>query len=100
VIDELLPLIRGGGVVVLSGAGISTDSGIPDYRGPASPSRTPMTYLAFTADPENRGRYWARSFVGWHRIARAAPNASHRAVADLERAGLVDAVITQNIDDF
>jgi NAD-dependent SIR2 family protein deacetylase len=89
-----------GGVVVLSGAGLSTESGIPDYRGPSGSLRrhTPMTFQAFVRDPVARHRYWARSYVGWPLIGRARPNAGHAAVADLQRAGLVGAVITQNVD--
>ncbi|SIM73383.1 NAD-dependent protein deacetylase [Micromonospora cremea] len=99
-LDALTSLVAGGGVVVLSGAGLSTESGIPDYRGPSGVARrhTPMTFQAFTRDPLARRRYWARSHLGWRLIARATPNAGHRAVAQLQRAGLVDAVITQNVD--
>ncbi|MGC4807789.1 NAD-dependent protein deacetylase [Micromonospora sp. DT233] len=99
-IDALAGLLSGGGVVVLSGAGLSTDSGIPDYRGPSGVARrhTPMTYQTFVADAAARRRYWARSHLGWATIAGAAPNDGHRAVARLQRAGLVDAVITQNVD--
>ncbi|MCG5471266.1 NAD-dependent protein deacetylase [Micromonospora sp. LAH09] len=98
--DALTSLVAGGGVVVLSGAGLSTESGIPDYRGPSGVARrhTPMTFQAFTRDPLARRRYWARSHLGWRLIAGAAPNAGHRAVAGLQRAGLVGAVITQNVD--
>ncbi len=98
--QELAELVAGGQVVVLSGAGLSTESGIPDYRGPSGVARrhTPMTYQAFTRDPVARRRYWARSHLGWRLIARATPNAGHRAVARLQDAGLVDAVITQNVD--
>ncbi|MET7707791.1 NAD-dependent protein deacetylase [Micromonospora sp. NPDC005413] len=98
--DALASLVAGGGVVVLSGAGLSTESGIPDYRGPSGVARrhTPMTFQAFTRDPLARRRYWARSHLGWRLIAGAAPNAGHRAVAGLQHAGLVDAVITQNVD--
>ncbi|MFI6269451.1 NAD-dependent protein deacetylase [Micromonospora zamorensis] len=98
--DALTSLVAGGGVVVLSGAGLSTESGIPDYRGPSGVARrhTPMTFQAFTRDPLARRRYWARSHLGWRLIAGAAPNAGHRAVAGLQQAGLVDAVITQNVD--
>ncbi|WP_410809213.1 NAD-dependent protein deacetylase [Micromonospora sp. 067-2] len=99
-LEALTPLVAGGGVVVLSGAGLSTESGIPDYRGPSGVARrhTPMTFQAFTRDPVARRRYWARSHLGWRLIARAAPNAGHRAVTRLQRAGLIDAVITQNVD--
>lgn len=98
--EAVRALVAGGGVVVLSGAGLSTESGIPDYRGPSGVARrhTPMTFQAFTRDPLARRRYWARSHLGWRLIAGAAPNAGHRAVAGLQRAGLVDTVITQNVD--
>lgn len=96
-LDEVL---SAGRVVVLSGAGMSTDSGIPDYRGESGRVRPakPMTYQAFTASAEARRRYWARSHVGWRHIALAAPNAAHFAVAELEALGLVDGLVTQNVD--
>jgi NAD-dependent SIR2 family protein deacetylase len=99
-LDALAELLGDGGAVVLSGAGLSTDSGIPDYRGATGSLRrhTPMTYQTFLHDPRGRHRYWARSFVGWRQIRAARPNAGHRAVADLQRAGLVAGVITQNVD--
>ncbi|MCW2621716.1 MAG: silent information regulator protein Sir2 [Frankiales bacterium] len=97
---RLADLVGDGGVVVLSGAGLSTESGIPDYRGPSASERVvnPMTYQVFTRDPVARRRYWARSHVGWRVIARATPNDGHRAVAQLQRLGLVDGVVTQNVD--
>jgi NAD-dependent SIR2 family protein deacetylase len=98
--DRLVDLVAGGRVVVLSGAGLSTESGIPDYRGPSGVLRRqlPMTYQAFTGDPAARRRYWARSHLGWRHIADAAPNAGHRAVTELERRGLLAGIITQNVD--
>jgi len=97
--ERLVELLRGGNITVLSGAGLSTESGIPDYRGPDGRRRvTPMTYGEFVASPANRQRYWARSFVGWRRFADAGPNDGHRAVADLQRLGLVRAIMTQNVD--
>jgi NAD-dependent SIR2 family protein deacetylase len=93
-----ITLLHGRRVVVLSGAGLSTDSGIPDYRGPGAPSRRPMTYDQFVSEPGAQQRYWARSHVGWRRMAQAQPNDGHRAVAALEDAGIVTSVITQNVD--
>jgi len=99
-VAALATLLAEGGALVLTGAGISTDSGIPDYRGPTSARRrhAPMTYDAFVGDPVARHRYWARSHVGWPQIATARPNDGHRAVASLQRAGLLHGVITQNVD--
>ncbi|MBO3744315.1 NAD-dependent protein deacetylase [Actinoplanes flavus] len=99
-VARLDALVAEGGVVVLSGAGLSTDSGIPDYRGPSGSARrsTPMTYQTFTGDPVARRRYWARSHLGWRTIGGAHPNDGHRAVARLQESGLVDGVITQNVD--
>ncbi|WP_223778737.1 NAD-dependent protein deacetylase [Streptomyces sp. 135] len=96
----VVDVLGAGGVLVLSGAGISTESGIPDYRGKGgSLSRhTPMTYQEFTADHEARRRYWARSHLGWRTFGRARPNAGHRAVAAFARHGLLTGVITQNVD--
>jgi NAD-dependent SIR2 family protein deacetylase len=91
-------VLAGRRVVVLSGAGISTDSGIPDYRGPDAPARRPMTYDEFVSGPAARQRYWARSHIGWQRMNEARPNDGHRAVAALEHAGVVTTVVTQNVD--
>src|SRR6188508_1899297 len=90
--------MRGRRIAVLTGAGVSTDSGIPDYRGEGAPVRTPMTFQQFLADTEYRKRYWAGSHLGWRRFDGAQPNRGHLALADLEAAGLVDGVITQNVD--
>jgi NAD-dependent SIR2 family protein deacetylase len=87
-----------GRVVVLTGAGLSTDSGIPDYRGPGAPVRMPMTFQEFVATPESQRRYWARAHVGWSRMGSAEPNEGHRALARLEAAGRVSFLITQNVD--
>ena len=99
-LDRLRLLVNAGGVVVLSGAGISTDSGIPDYRGPngALRARLPMTIREFTGSAQARRRYWARSQIGWRRMRAAAPNDNHRAVAALQRAGHISGLITQNVD--
>ncbi|QRP49329.1 NAD-dependent protein deacetylase [Amycolatopsis sp. FDAARGOS 1241] len=99
-VAEVAEVVARGHVVVLSGAGLSTESGIPDYRGESGSLRrhTPMTYDEFTASAEGRQRYWARSHLGWRTIARAEPNSGHHAVAALRRAGLLSGVITQNVD--
>ena len=92
--------LRHGPAVVLSGAGMSTASGIPDYRGPAgSLSRhRPMTYQEFRHDPNAVHRYWARSFIGWRVMNQARPNSAHYALVELERAGMINGIITQNVD--
>jgi NAD-dependent SIR2 family protein deacetylase len=95
---ELIAVLGGRRVAVLTGAGMSTDSGIPDYRGPDSPPSNPMTIRQFTSDPLFRQRYWARNHVGWRHMDDTQPNAGHRALAALERAGAVIGVITQNVD--
>jgi NAD-dependent SIR2 family protein deacetylase len=95
---ELVALLHGRRVAVLTGAGMSTDSGIPDYRGPDSPPSNPMTIRQFTSDAVFRQRYWARNHVGWRHMDDTLPNAGHRALAALEHAGVVTGVITQNVD--
>ncbi|QWF85238.1 NAD-dependent protein deacetylase [Amycolatopsis sp. CA-230715] len=93
-------MLAAGRVVVLSGAGLSTESGIPDYRGESGSLRThtPMTFDEFAGTATGRRRYWARSHLGWRTIARAHPNDGHRAVTALHAAGYVTGVITQNVD--
>ena len=96
--SALADLMRGRQTVVLTGAGISTPSGIPDYRGPDSPARTPMTYQQFIGDPDFRRHYWARNHLGWRHMEAARPNAAHLQLAAWERRGLVAGVVTQNVD--
>ena len=97
--EAIVDAVAAGGVTVLSGAGLSTESGIPDYRTAAGERRIqPMTAAELLATAEARQRYWARSYVGWPRFAAARPNIGHEAVAQLQRAGLVDTIITQNVD--
>ena len=83
--------------MALTGAGISTDSGIPDYRGPTSVRATPMQYGEFVGSRSAQQRYWARSYLGWRRIGTASPNAGHHALVELEQHGLLG-IITQNVD--
>jgi NAD-dependent deacetylase sirtuin 4 len=96
--ESLVALLEGHRLAVLTGAGISTDSGIPDYRSPGRPPRNPIQHRQFVSDAAWRQRYWARSVVGWERFRHARPNAIHHALANLERCGLVTGVVTQNVD--
>ena len=93
-----LDLLAGRRFLALTGAGMSTDSGIPDYRGPNAPARRPMTYSEFVSGPDAQQRYWARSHLGWSRMRRAEPNDGHRALAGLEATGRTSLLITQNVD--
>jgi NAD-dependent SIR2 family protein deacetylase len=97
-LDRALGVLAHRPLVALTGAGLSTDSGIPDYRGPGSPRRTPMTYQEFLSGEAAQRRYWARSHVGWARMVHAVPNSGHRALAALERCGALHGLITQNVD--
>jgi len=97
-LDEAIGLMRGSRVAVLTGAGVSTDSGIPDYRGQGAPVRTPMTMQTFVASEAARKRYWAGSHLGWRTFGTALPNDGHRALARLEESGVVSGVVTQNVD--
>ena len=95
---RLVELARGKRLVALTGAGCSTASGIPDYRGPGAKPRTPIQHREFVDRAVARQRYWARSMVGWPTMAAARPNLAHRALAALERSGALAGVITQNVD--
>jgi NAD-dependent SIR2 family protein deacetylase len=99
-VTQLVDVLARGGALILSGAGLSTESGIPDYRGPTGLARraTPMTYQTFISSAAARRRYWARSHIGWPSIARAVPNRGHHAVAELGHRGLLAGIITQNVD--
>ncbi len=100
ILDEAAWYLAKRRIAVLTGAGISTESGIPDYRGPkgALRRRIPIRYHQFLSDPDGRRLYWARSAVGWPRAASAGPNAAHFALARLEETGLITSIITQNVD--
>jgi NAD-dependent SIR2 family protein deacetylase len=96
--EEAIVALSGRTIVALTGAGISTDSGIPDYRGDGAPRRTPMTIQQFVGEERARKRYWAGSHLGWQRFHAAQPNRGHRALVDLESSGILTGVITQNVD--
>jgi NAD-dependent SIR2 family protein deacetylase len=93
-VERVLDFLADRPLVVLTGAGCSTDSGIPDYRGPGRPARTPMTYQEFVSGPEAQRRYWGRSHLGWGRMKGADPNAGHHALARVDP----ELLITQNVD--
>lgn len=98
VIESARALLEGRHAVVLTGAGVSTDSGIPDYRSAGAPKQTPMTIAEFRSGPAARQRYWARSHIGWERIAAAEPNGGHLAITAMQAAGALGTIITQNVD--
>ncbi|GAB88626.1 Sir2 family NAD-dependent protein deacetylase [Gordonia rhizosphera] len=97
-IDRMRALLAGRRLVALTGAGISTESGIPDYRSPGAPARTPMTLEMFLSSPQFRRHYWARNHLGWRHMDAARPNAAHEAITDLQQQGRLIGVITQNVD--
>ena len=97
-LEQALTALSGRRIAVLTGAGVSTDSGIPDYRGKGAPVRTPMTVEQFLSSDSARRRYWVGSHLGWKAFAAATPNGGHRAIADLESRGLATGVVTQNVD--
>ncbi|MBK0418882.1 NAD-dependent deacetylase [Leucobacter sp. CSA1] len=99
-IDRLAALFEAGPVALLTGAGVSTDSGIPDYRGEGSPPRTPMSIAQFMQDEDYRRRFWAGARIGSVRASGVEPNAGHFAAARLELAGFLNGIVTQNVDDL
>ena len=101
VLEALADLVEHEGhLLVITGAGCSTASGIPDYRGPDGRWKhsEPIRYQEFVGSERVRRRYWARSMIGWRCVERASPNAAHRALAAMERAGVVHHLVTQNVD--
>lgn len=97
-IDDALRALHGHTIAVLTGAGVSTDSGIPDYRGAGTVPTSPMSFEQFLQSTQNRQRYWAGSHLGWRRFINTEPNAGHHALAALEKSGVVNGIITQNVD--
>lgn len=99
-VDFAREKLAGKRILALTGAGISTDSGIPDYRGAGRVARHPMTFDVFMGSKDAQIRYWARSFIGWNRIAEATPNRGHFAITEAESLGKIFQVITQNVDQL
>lgn len=97
---SLVELLHGRRFLLLTGAGISTDSGLPDYRGDGAPRRSPMTIQQFLASADARSRYWLGSQLGWQRFATVQPNPGHLAVGRMQQAGITGPVVTQNVDEL
>ena len=96
--DSVVELVGGRRVAVLTGAGVSTDSGIPDYRGKGASKRTPMNISDYLFSHAARQRYWAGAHVGWKSFSQAEPNQGHLALAAMEQVGIIEGVISQNVD--
>ncbi|MGO1544295.1 MAG: Sir2 family NAD-dependent protein deacetylase [Gulosibacter sp.] len=96
--EELADFLASHVSAVITGAGLSTDSGIPDYRSPGAPKRTPMTWQDFTGSQERRRRYWSGAALGWSKFEEYSPNVGHLALAELEASGRVNGIATQNVD--
>ena len=96
----LVDLLAGKRFLLLTGAGISTDSGLPDYRGDGSPRRSPMTIQQFMSSPAARSRYWLGSHLGWQRFSSVRPNEGHQAAGRMQRDGLIVPIVTQNVDEL
>ncbi|MEN2741078.1 Sir2 family NAD-dependent protein deacetylase [Microbacterium sp. X-17] len=97
-VERAVDVLAGRRIAILTGAGVSTDSGIPDYRGQGAPARTPMTVQQFFGSELSRRRYWVGSHLGWRTFSAADPNRGHGAIARLESAGVASGVVTQNVD--
>ena len=97
-VAHAIAALSGRRIALLTGAGVSTDSGIPDYRGAGAPARTPMTVEQFLSSESSRRRYWVGSHLGWRAFASAEPNPGHLAITALEARGLATGVVTQNVD--
>ncbi len=97
-IDRLLDIVGSRRIAVLTGAGVSTDSGIPDYRGQGASKRTPMNISDFLSSESARQRYWAGAHVGWRSFSAASPNEGHLALAAMEQAGIIEGIVSQNVD--
>ncbi|MBA8816202.1 NAD-dependent SIR2 family protein deacetylase [Microbacterium halimionae] len=97
-VGRAIDALAGRKVAIVTGAGVSTDSGIPDYRGKGAPTRTPMSVDQFFSSEDARRRYWVGSHLGWRSFSSAQPNSGHRAIAELETQGIATGVVTQNVD--
>lgn len=97
-IDRLLDIVGSRRIAVLTGAGVSTDSGIPDYRGQGASKRTPMNISDFLSSESARQRYWAGAHVGWRSFSAASPNEGHLALAAMEQSGIIEGIVSQNVD--